>query len=103
MKKKKFLSNKWYILYTLVPILFVVGTMVATKVQPNKDPMITIYGVKSIKSENASGFKISQMVLTDGKVIDNPTLDDIRDHNLLTYHDSIELEDNQVFQTSRLN
>ena len=43
------------------------------------------------------------MVLTDGKVIDNPTLDDIRDHNLLTYHDSIELEDNQVFQTSRLN
>ena len=101
--KKWLTKNKWYIVYTLIPIVFVICTAVVIKGHPQTDTSITIYGVKTVEHDKATSLKISQMVLTDGKVIDNPTLDDIRDHNLLTYHDSIELEDNQVFQTSRLN
>ncbi|CCK20232.1 hypothetical protein [Pseudolactococcus laudensis] len=103
MFKKKFLSNGWCILYTLIPIVFIVGTMIVIKVQPNIDATMMVYGVKSVKSENAVGYKITQMILTDGKTIDYPTLEDIREHNLLTYHSSKELEDNLVFQSSRLN
>lgn len=87
----------------IVTILFFLGTIIAIKVQPNTDSWITIYGVKSFKNENASGFKIEQMTLIDGRVINKPTIEDIRENNLLTYHSDEELNDNLVFQTSTLN
>jgi SET domain-containing protein len=63
---------------------------------------LTIYGVKNVEHENAAGFKISKMVLTDGKVIAYPTMADIRENNLLTYHSSKALNDNLVFSKSML-
>jgi hypothetical protein len=62
-----------------------------------------IYGVKHVEHENATGFKFTKMVLTDGRVIEHPTMDDIRENNLLTYHSDEELNDNLFFSASMLN
>lgn len=53
MTKKKQSANKWYLLYNLVPILFVIGTAITLQVHPIKDPSIMIYGVKSTEHEEA--------------------------------------------------
>ena len=102
---KKWISkNKWYLVYNLAPILFVMCcTAIAIKAQPQTDATMLIYGVKNVEHDKSAGFKISQMILTDGKIIEYPTMADIREHNLLTYHNTQELNDNLVFPTSMLN
>lgn len=102
MIKKKLLANKWYILYALVPIIFFIGTVIAVQVRPNLDSML-IYGVKSVEHEQAAGVKLTKMVLTNDEIIEKPTMADIREHNLLTYHSDEELNDNLSFSTSMLN
>lgn len=102
--KKWLAENKWYFVYTLTPILFVICcTVVAIKVQPQTDATMLIYGVKTVEHDKLAGFKISQLVLTDGKIIEYPTMEDIREHNLLTYHNAQELNDNLVFPKGMLN
>lgn len=103
MSGEKCSTNKWYILYTLIPMIFFIGLMVTVKLQPNTDATITIYGVKHLEHEKVAGFKIKQMTLTNGEMIYRPTLDDIREHQLLTYHNSEELANNQAFPISCLN
>jgi hypothetical protein len=99
MSKK---SNKWYLLYTLIPILAFFGIATAVYAEPTPtDPTITIYGVKEVKFD--TGLKISQFVLTDGEVIDNPTMDDIKEHHLMVYNNQEELDDNARFTTDLLN
>jgi hypothetical protein len=95
-------SNKWYILYTLIPILAFFGIATAVHAEPTpSEPTITIYGVKDVKS--GTDFKISQLILTDGEVINNPTMKDIREHHLMSYHTQEELDANASFTTDRLN
>ncbi|GHU44701.1 hypothetical protein FACS1894193_13420 [Bacilli bacterium] len=102
--KKWITENKWYLVYTFVPILFVMCcTVVAIKVQPRTEATMLIYGVETVEHDKDAGFKISKMVLTDGEIIEYPTIADIREHNLLTYHNTQELNNNLVFPTSMLN
>lgn len=101
--KKWLTKNKWYIVYTLIPIVFVICTAVVIKGHSQTDTSITIYGVKTVEHDKAASLKISQMVLTDGEIIEHPTMADIREHNLLTYHNTQELNDNLVFPKSMLN
>lgn len=103
MTKKKQSANKWYLLYNLVPILFVIGTAITLQVHPIKDPSIMIYGVKSTEHEEATGFKFTKMTLTDGRVIDRSTMADIREQKMLTYHNQDELNHAYSFSKSMLN
>ncbi|CAM3044306.1 MAG: hypothetical protein ACTID1_05630 [Pseudolactococcus laudensis] len=103
MTKKKLFTNKWYILYALVPILFFAGAAVTLQLNPIKNPSILIYGVKSAESDKNNNFKFSKMTLTDGRVIEQPTMDDMRENNLFTYHNEEELNHAYSFTTNMLN
>ena len=101
--KKKLLANKWYILYALIPILFVVGTAITLQVHPIQNPSIMLYGVTSTESDEHDGFKFTKMTLTDGRVIDRPTMADIHEQKLLTYHNQDELNHAYSVSKSMLN
>ncbi|GAB2021914.1 hypothetical protein RyT2_09880 [Pseudolactococcus yaeyamensis] len=104
--KKWITDNKWYLIFTFVPILFAVCcTAVAIKVQPRAEATMLIYGVKNVEHahDKVTGFKISKMVLTNGEIIEYPTMADIREHSLLIYNNTQELNNNLVFPKSMLN
>jgi hypothetical protein len=75
--KKWLTKNKWYIVYTLIPLsLSYTLHTVKIKGHPQTDTSITIYGVKTVEHDKATSLKISQMVLTDGEIIEHPTMAD---------------------------
>lgn len=107
MNKKKLLANKWYILYTLVPIVFFLGIMIAVKVQPITT--VTLYGVKDIKvhkltdNRQVNDFKVSELILANGEVINNPTEADISERGLRHYRSAKEFSRITVFEVGMLN
>jgi hypothetical protein len=107
MNRKKLLANKWYILYTLVPIIFFLGLMIAVKVQPTTT--VTLYGVKDIEvhkltdNREVNDFKVTKLVLMNGEVINSPTKTDIVERGLTSYRTAKEFSRMTEFEVGMLN